>query len=158
MYKTKKENLVFYQKKEIRKISLIEILMMAFGVYILFISFREGVHPSRIGFASVIVLLILANYFAPVFQKRYNATITKKEVILDNIELLPIHLKISQIQESIRASPDTVIIKGHSYNQRFEYNITMDEEDCEVFLDAITKAKNQIFNQIKTEINNTILH
>ena len=158
MHKNRKNgNIVFYQKKEYRKITIVEILMLLFSLYILYRMFVSGVNEKNIILIVIITAFIISKYISPVFLKKYNATITDDRLILDNINPTPIIIDILSIVDCKRIDQNTINITGNIKNKYFNHRITLDEDDVLTFIDTIKVKiednKNKIRNRLYESLN-----
>ena len=87
---TKSGTIEFYQPKAIRKISIFEIILFIFGIYIIYRLWGTAHTIQGIFISSIYSIIVAARYIAPTFQKQFNAHITDKQLVLDNIDFNPI--------------------------------------------------------------------
>jgi len=104
----------------------------------------------------IISLVVIAKYIAPTFQKKYNAIITDEELILENIETRPIKVKIKTIESIDSDEKNAIFIKGTNGDTKYEYNIVLDSEDLEVFMNNVNERINMYRNKIKFEIDRAV--
>ncbi len=156
----KNGNIVFYQKKEYRKITIFEIAMLMFSLYILYHMFVSGVNGKNTILIVIITAFIISKYISPVFLKKYNATITDDRLILENINLTPIIIDILSIVDFKRIDKNTINITGNIKNKDFNYRITLDEDDVLTFMNTIKikieDNKNKIRNRLYESLNQKV--
>jgi len=159
MCKTRKNGIiVFYQPKEIRKITIIDIFTMFFGMYVIIALLSNRSWNIKSIFVTGIILIILASkYIAPVLSRKYNITIYDDYFLLENIEPKAIKIIIRTINSIDIYKEEVVKIIGNSNEGKFEYDVWLDKNDVTQFVDIITMKIDSYRLKIKKEIDKAMI-
>ncbi|HOZ73327.1 MAG TPA: hypothetical protein PK179_12495 [Spirochaetales bacterium] len=149
---TKSGTIEFYQPKAIRKISIFEIILFIFGIYIIYRLWGTAHTIQGIFISSIYSIIVAARYIAPTFQKQFNAHITDKQLVLDNIDFNPIKINLNTITSVSINDQDAVIISGRQGEATFEYKIALDPVDRIEFTNIINMRIQDYRNKIVKEI------
>ena len=153
MYKVLKNgDYFFYSPKEQRKTSITEIVIIIIAIAITYMTLKSRTIGRTISL-SVICIYFLSRYVAPVLSKKYNATVTNKDLILDNVESKSVHLPIQTIDEIKKENEMVVFVSGNKNSNPYAYRITMENQDIDEFVNVVLKRKNEYLDSIRSKIN-----